>query len=350
VRFFRLPALLLFLLILVPAAARAQSPSAPPLSDQPDSDSTQDASTHQSLSAQVAAWLISGDYDQIDRKATQLRKDKTRLPAGGWELPNLYAGLKAPDGAHPEDHIARLNAWIAARPKSITPRVALASVYLTYAWKARGNGSADTVTDEGWRLFAERAAQAAQVLYDAANITPMCPEWYSKVQKVALAQNWDRERTEAVFQKAIQFEPNYIYFYKAYALYLLPKWDGEKRDAAAFAQRSADAIGGAEGDFMYFQIGMEALDAKSGEKGAGMDWARLQRGYQAQRNLYQKNTVYDTNQLAFFAWRFHDRAVAAPLFDQIGEKWSKRVWKTRTHFDEVRAWANQTATPTASAN
>jgi hypothetical protein len=233
-----------------------------------------------------------------------------------------------------------LNAWIAARPQSITPRVALAGVYLKYAWAARGAGYAETVTPEGWRLFAERAAQAKRVLDDAANITPMCPEWYEKMQTVALAQDWDKARAAALFEQAIRFEPDYLYFYKSHALYLLPKWDGDESDGATFAQQSADRLGGREGDYIYFQIGMVVLSAKSGEHGAGLDWARLQRGYQAERELYRKNPNFDTNQLAFFAWRFQDRATAKQAFAQLGDKWSKAVWKKRERYDEARKWAD----------
>lgn len=309
-------------------------------SEIPSLEGQEDSDTGWRENAKVAALLLSGDYDRLDRMAAKLRSEKTRLPGGGWKLAHFYQGLKAPDRFHPEDHIARLNAWIAARPNSITPRVALAEVYLKYAWAARGAGYADSVTPEGWRLFALRAAQAKRVLDDAAHLTPMCPEWFSKMQTVALAQDWDRGRAEDLFQKAIQFEPDYIYFYKSYALYLLPKWDGEDGDAASFAKRIADTTGGPKGDFLYFQIATVVLGAKSGEKGGGLDWARIQRGYQAQRDLYGRNMNGDTNHLAFFAWRFGDRTVARQAFAQIGDKWSKQVWKTRSRFDKAREWAS----------
>ena len=339
-RWFRLAVVVLSLSFSL-HTARAAGQTTRSLPDQPSSVDPEDFVMAKGLTAQVAAMLAHGDYDAIDRLATKYRSEKTRLPGGGWELAYLYEGLAAPDRAHPEDHIAELNAWIAARPQSITPRVALAGVYLKYAWVARGAGYADSVTPEGWKLFDERAAKAKQVLDDAANITPMCPEWYEKMQTVALAQNWDKDRAEALFQKAIQFEPDYLYFYKSHANYLLPKWDGDEGDAAAFAKRSADAIGGAKGDYIYFQIGMVVADAKSGANGGGLDWARIQRGYRAQRELFGRNMNGDVNHLAFFAWRFQDRAVARQALAQIGDKWSKNVWKTRKRFEQVRTWAMQ---------
>jgi hypothetical protein len=331
---------------LLPALVTAQLIPLLPHNLPPDpasSDPQEDSVAAKSLHAKVAAMLLRGNYDEIDRLAEKLRSEKTRLPGGVWKLLHLYEGLRAPDRSHPEDQIARLNAWIAARPQSITPRVALAEVYLKYAWAARGSGLADTVTDDGWRLFAERAAKAKKVLDDSTNLTPMCPEWFSKMQTVALAQDWDAERTAALFEQAIKFEPDYIYFYNAYTHYLLPKWDGKPGDDAAFAKKSADAVGGPKGDFLYFHIGMAVLATNNGKVDTeDMDWGRLQRGYQALIGLYGV-TNFDTNQLAMFAWRFHDRAVASEAFAQIGDKWSKGVWKKRDRFDKARAWAGPLA-------
>lgn len=141
-----------------------------------------------------------------------------------------------------------------------------------------------------------------------------------------LAQSWDAARSAALFDKAVTFEPTYFYFYKYYANYLQPKWDGKEGEAAAFARKSADAIGGPEGDFLYFHIAMVVLAANNGNVDASqMDWARLHRGYKAQRDLYGV-VDFDINQFALMAWRFRDRDVARPIFNEIGDKWSKEVW------------------------
>jgi len=68
------------------------------------------------------------------------------------------------------------------------------------------------------------------------------------------------------------------------------------------------------------------------------DWARIQRGYQAQGQLYA-NTNYDTNRIALMAWRYRDVAAARSYFAQINQKWDKQVWKTRERFDKTRDWA-----------
>jgi hypothetical protein len=127
------------------------------------------------LKANLADLLLHDKYDEIEGIADKIRTDKTRL-----------VGLEASNGTMPEEHIAELKAWIVARPQSITARVALAKAYTSYAWLARGNGYADSVTPERRQRFKERIAEAQKVLDDSANITPMDPEWFARCKPLRL--------------------------------------------------------------------------------------------------------------------------------------------------------------------
>src|ERR1041385_1857811 len=111
----------------------------------------------------------------------------------------------------------RADPFIAAmdkkRPKSITPRVALAELYINYAWQARGQEYADKVTDDNFRLFEERIAMAKATLDEAADLKEKCPQWYNSMQSVALGQAWSKAQAAKLFEEAIAFEPGYYYFY-----------------------------------------------------------------------------------------------------------------------------------------
>jgi hypothetical protein len=86
---------------------------------------------------------------------------------------------------------------------------------------------------------------------------------------------------------------------------------------------------------------MVVLAANNGNIDASqMDWQRVQRGYQAQHDLYGI-VSFDKNQFAVMAWRFRDRAVAGPIFREIGDEWSKEVWGNRTRFEAARVWAEK---------
>lgn len=339
-RCFRSAAFLLFAFgcVLLPSVTKAQLPPAPPATlpaQAPSTDDLEDSAATRRLKRDIADLLARGDYAAIDSIADQIRLDKTRLVGGGWLITRVYQALEAPKGMTPEEHFAQLNAWIAARPQSITPRVALARAYIRYAWTERGSDD----TNSG-RIFEERIELATKTLEDSAGLKPMCPDWFYQMQTVAMAQGWDKRRAATLFAQAIQFEPDYLYYYQAYARYLLPKWDGKNGDDVAFSKQIADNVGGPKGDFIYYQIGIVVLGiCNCTVKDNPLDWERLQRGYHVQGEMF-KNTNYDQNQLALLAWRFNDRAVAKQAFEEIGDKWAKNVWKNRNHFAQARKWAD----------
>ena len=107
-------------------------------------------------------------FSEIDRIAGEARTTKARFAGGYWKVHNIYLALKQPgtktsaSEAEWTQHLARLEKWKEQFPTSITARIALAESYHSYGWKARGTGYANKVTDEGWRLLAERVQRDRQ--------------------------------------------------------------------------------------------------------------------------------------------------------------------------------------------
>jgi hypothetical protein len=242
---------LLVLLLAASSAARAQA------ADSTADESADDAGLHEhQWIRSIQSDLVSDKFDDLDNMANRYRREKSRLPGGEWRLRLFYSALDAPHQSDQDtrDHLAHLEHWTRQRPDSITARVAFATSLTRWAWVARGNGYAKTVTPEGWRLFDERIKKAQAVLEDSANMSVMCPQWFSEMMAAGLAESWDASRMKDIFDRGVQFEPGYFYLYRQYANYLLPKWDGHPGDAAAFAKSSADHLGGDSGDLLYFQI------------------------------------------------------------------------------------------------
>jgi hypothetical protein len=88
---------------------------------------------------EIQRLLQSEKFDQIDRLAASDRSTKARFAGGGWKLRTLYIALSEfpkdvnPANAEWTSRIDLLKRWIEQRPKSITPRVALADTYSNYA-------------------------------------------------------------------------------------------------------------------------------------------------------------------------------------------------------------------------
>jgi len=287
--------------------------------------------------------LVEEKFDDLDRMAAQFRSEKSRFQGGAWKLSAFYGALDKPMLTDKDtlDHLAHLKRWIAQKPESITARVALATSLHRWAWVARGNGMADTVTAEGWRLFEERIDESLKVLKAAVNLHEQCPQWYSEMMVVGLAESWDETRMREIFEQGIQYEPEYFHLYKQMANYLLPKWDGKPGDASAFAKISADRVGGEQGDVIYFHIATAVIGKNKKEvKAQEMDWPRIQRGYQALTAQYG-TTRWLKNEIAYFAYEFRDATVAHQQFDLIGDHWERSVWRDRERFDRARDWSQK---------
>jgi len=306
----------------------------------------EEATPQESQSArEIRGYLVAGQFDELDLMAGRLRSSKARVAGGGWKLRVFYAALDQRPATDQEmvEHIAHIESWMKQRPGSITAPVALAGSLETWAWMARGSGTADKVTDDGWKLFEERIKRAREVLDAAEKLQPMCPQWYSAMMTVGLAQGWDGKQMQALFEKGTAFEPEYFYLYKEYANYLQPKWEGHPGDSTAFARVSADKIGGDGGDLIYFWIATVLIKRGNGVMPTGeMDWQRIQRGEHVLETRYRA-TRGTTNQFAFMAYKYRDGVVAAPLFAEIGDRWTKAVWKDKETYDKARVWSQRNA-------
>jgi hypothetical protein len=300
----------------------------------------------------ISALFVQEKFETLDQMAATARSTKARLPGGFWTEHLIYSDLMGPDAgtydASESDwttHLARLQRWVTQRPDSITARVALAAAQLQYAWRARGGGYADKVTEDGWRDFQKRAEAAAKILMDASALPAKCPEWYLAMQLTARALGQSKEVQTAIFEKAIAFEPDYQYFYRTQAEMLMPKWEGEEGEMAAFAAQAADRIGGKKGDMIYYQIAAVLnCGCDNDRKLNGMSWPRIKRGYVAVEEQHGE-FVGNLNAMAYMAGMAGDMAYADETFKRIGEGWDEALWHKKENFQMVRQWAQFAEVP-----
>ena len=285
--------------------------------------------------------LAEEQFAQLDEIASQLRTARLRQPGGRWKLQDFYSiidSIGASD-AEAEARIARLERWIAARPESITPRVGEAGALSRWAWRARGGGTADTVTDEGWKLFFARLSRADKVLTEAQKLGETCPQMYFEWLKIGMGLEWEHEKMQALFDRAVKSEPDYVLNYHIYMNYLQPKWGGDTGEATGFAKTIADRRGGADGDALYYQMALNLIHrGNPGISSKEMDWARIQRGYATTKERFGV-TALQEEQMAYMAWRFRDAAFAEKQFEMLGAKWSKSIWHDEEKYNKARAWA-----------
>lgn len=300
----------------------------------------------QAYRSAVRRLLEHEEFKQLDCIADSSRTNQTRFPGGKWQLYSFYRGLSEVPGHATEadwnNLIGQLQKWTAANPKSITAPVALADAYINFAWHARGDGYGDTVTDSGWKQFGQRIDQAKKILDAASSLPEKCPHWYVDMQTVARAQGWDMVESTELLKQAVAFAPDYYYYYRSLASYMLPKWEGKEGDAANFAEQSADRVGGTKGDILYFRIGEGIVCACNEPEFRRFSWARLQKGYEAIEKEYGWS-VSDLNVLALMATKNGDSVIADAAFKRIGDNYDIEQWVTEDFYNQMKTWASQFA-------
>jgi len=108
--------------------------------------------------------------------------------------------------------------------------------YIRYAWNARGDGWADTVTEEGWKLFGQRLAMAEDALERAWKLDPTDARIPVKMINLELGQGEGRDRMEIWFQRAMELDPNNYSACWQKAYYLEPKWYGSPEELLKFGR------------------------------------------------------------------------------------------------------------------
>jgi hypothetical protein len=111
--------------------------------------------------------------------------------------------------------------------------------YIDVAWKARGGGYANTVTERGWTAYGDNMRHAGDMLTDLYARYPQQPGLARCMLNVVQAEQDPRDQMELWFQRALQVNPN---DYDAYAMkefYLLPRWYGTEQDEWDFGMECA---------------------------------------------------------------------------------------------------------------
>ncbi len=124
-------------------------------------------------------------------------------------------------------------------PDAYTTLLLKGEAYVQLAWAARGPGFANTVTDEGWRLFKERLVVAENALTNAWQMNPTDSRIADNMVDVELGQGGGRDRMELWFNRAMALNPNDYQACSRKLLYLMPKWYGSANDMLEFGRECA---------------------------------------------------------------------------------------------------------------
>jgi hypothetical protein len=191
--------------------------------------------------------------------------------------------------------------------------VVKANWLILWAWDARGNGYADTVTPEGWRLFEERLALTRKDLQLAWDTDPtdanICAAMIQACAAVGLP-------SEVWFQRGKQADPNCSDLYKKETWSLLPQWGGSVEAMLRLGRKCV-----AEGNWVErtpFVLADNYDSLGWGEPENAGAWAELQPLYEHYLELFPGNNTV-RSAYCHHAAKAGQWQIAAKLLDQMGD-------------------------------
>jgi len=98
----------------------------------------------------------------------------------------------------------------------------------------------------------------------------------------ALGLQTEKSGFNAIFDEAIHFAPRYQAYFFRRAYYLLPRWYGDDGEWESDLARSADRIGGRDGDAVYARVVwciQNCIGTTNFFTENNLSWARIDRGF-----------------------------------------------------------------------
>ncbi len=288
--------------------------------------------------------FIEGRYEELEKVAAAWRKPEARMLDGRWHLFVFYNTL-APGSKASEETFAefrrKLEEWRAQRPEAIEPVILLATLECSYAWRARGSGWANTVTEEGWQLMGERLARAKALLDSVYDRRLECPEWTNTMQSVALGQGWPDSKVKKMLAEATQAWPEYWNYYFSEAHRLLPRWGGRPKEWEEYSR----SFPGDLGKELSARIPWAQSWAYSNLfKEADIPWPQMRDGFEFMVKRYPQS-ARTKSAYARYAVIAEDRETCKRLLDELGDNVSMEFWVSWRNVDIVRDWIADTNRP-----
>ena len=296
---------------------------------------------------ETTALLDQKNYDALEKRARDAWVNKERFSHGRWKLSNFYdafePGEKEPESAW-QARLQQLNAWILARPNSGPAYIALAEFFTNYAWRARGGGWANSVTQQGWTLFRQRLNAAYQVLERGRNVAARDPGYWNIYQTVAMGLDWPLFRRQEIFRNGLAVAPDYVPLYTTYAYTITPRWGGKPGQIKELADQAVQVSGG-PGEEIYAWIAFQ-MDELSEDPArlAKLEWPRIEAACNKLLEKYPDEPSI-ISRFAMLAVRYGDATLARKLFADLDDRVDMRVWDSvddyKKHYNHVHPGAKK---------
>lgn len=290
--------------------------------------------------------LYREDFERLEQIAGELRRDRPRFSSGLPKLNDFYkaVGGEARGSVKPdtERHKVLLRKWMAARPYSITPRIAMILWYEKYAWRLRGSGWAKDVTKQGWEGFKRNLEAANDLIVETERLKIDDPTIYALALTVCRGLEIPKDETMRHLEKGVKIDPGFDPLYIYMANYLMPRWHGSPKELHDFALSAVELAGPELGDIMYLRVAVIPLllDAETFRTEYPFSWPRLRHGLD-ELNRRFPDSSRTINLYGWLACRYQDVDAAREVMPRLSwgaDSEMEEIWKQKSRFDACKQW------------
>lgn len=297
----------------------------------------------------------AGRVERLDIDPAQGDPEATRLIAaakrGDWRAAaEFLRGVEHPDdrsfycrilGEHAGEATgggAWIDEWIAAEtgPGRAAALTVKGQHAIAWAWQARGNGSASTVSEEAFKLFFRRLKVAEDCLDDATELDADDPTPWAGLVTLGRARQVGVAETRRRFDEAVRRYPWHRDAHAQLLQQLCRKWSGSHELMHEFAEAAAAAAppGSPLGVLVADAHIEHWLDLPEGEDGEYMrspevgERLRLAADRSVRHPRYERRPGWAAGDNAFaMAFTLNgDRPAAAERFDALGDRVTRWPW------------------------
>jgi hypothetical protein len=222
---------------------------------------------------------------------------------------------------------------------------------IDYAWDARGDGVADTVTQRGWQLFHGRLREARAALERAWELQPDCAAAPTHMITLAMGLELPADVRDTWFRRALRADPDNYRACAAKLLCLAPQWGGQEDDLLAFGRECAQTGNwAARLPFLLPEAHRSAArrwtDPTAHFKKDGV-WGDIQSVYGPYLAKHPRARD-DATWYCWYATVCDEHGEAHRWFERLGDRPSPGVFASAAEYRRLRAEAARLAAPLAA--
>lgn len=204
------------------------------------------------------------------------------------------------------------------------------------AWRVRGSGYANGVSEQQWKLFRTKMAQAQSHWLKAWQMKPEAPEAPAELLRVAMAyQGAAGEDTRFWFEQAVAAQFDYTPAYESYLWSIRPRWGGSHQQMLAFG-RECQATERYDTQVPWqFHEAVQDVALELGEDGTNIykrlgiadDYLGIIRGYRDHSNDSEHHHFLDS-QIVCVLLLSGRTTEATEMMTKLGAKLDERAFAT----------------------